>query len=199
MKGVIGVGSWKARFCLGYFKCSVTCLHANWNGRWWFSCSVTSNSLWPHGLQHTRPPCPSLSPGVSSNSCILSQWCHPTISSLSHPSPPALALSQHQCLFQWVGWFDLLAVQGTLKSLLQHHSSKASVLQHSAFFMVQLSHLYMTTRKTIAFIIWTFVSKVISLLFNTLSSFFSKEQEYFNFMTAVTIFSDFGVQENKVW
>ena len=67
--------------------------------------------------------------------------------------------------------FDLLAVQGTLKSLLQHHSSKASILQHSAFFMVQLSHLYMTTGKTIALTIWTFVGKVISLLFNMLSRF----------------------------
>ena len=62
-------------------------------------------------------------------------------------------------------WFDLLAVQGTLKSLLQHHSSKVSILQCSAFFMVQLSHLYMLTRKTIAFIIQTFVGKVISLFF----------------------------------
>ena len=66
-------------------------------------------------------------------------------------------------------WFDLLAVQGTLKSLLQHHSSKASILQHSAFFMVQLSHLYMTTEKIITLTIWTFVSKVMSLLFNMLS------------------------------
>ena len=68
-------------------------------------------------------------------------------------------------------WFDRLAVQGTLKSLLQHHSSKASILQYSAFFTVQLSHLYMITGKTIALIIWAFVSKVISLLFNTLSRF----------------------------
>ena len=68
-------------------------------------------------------------------------------------------------------WLDLLAVQGTLKSLLQHHSSKASILHHSAFFMVQLSHAYMTTRKTIALTIWTFVGKVMSLLFNTLSRF----------------------------
>ena len=65
-----------------------------------------------------------------------------------------------------IDWFDLLAVQGTLKSLLQHHKSKALVLQCSAFFMVQLSHTYMTTGKTIALTIWTFVSKVISLLFN---------------------------------
>ena len=64
--------------------------------------------------------------------------------------------------------FDLLAVQGTLKSLLQHHSSKASILQHSTFFMVQLSHPYMTTGKNIALTIWTFVSKVMSLLFNML-------------------------------
>ena len=66
-------------------------------------------------------------------------------------------------------WLDLLAVQGTLKSLLQHHSSKASILQHSAFFIVQLSHPYMTTRKTIPLTSWTFVSKVMSLLFNMLS------------------------------
>ena len=66
-----------------------------------------------------------------------------------------------------IDWFDLLAVQGTLKSLLQHHSSKASILQHSAFFMVQLSHLYMTTGKTIALTIQTYVSKVVSLLSNT--------------------------------
>src|SRR5574341_1075162 len=66
-------------------------------------------------------------------------------------------------------WLDLLAVQGTLKSLLQHHSSKASILQRSAFFTVQLSHPYMTTGKTIAFTRWTFVGKVMSLLFNMLS------------------------------
>ena len=70
-----------------------------------------------------------------------------------------------------IDWLDLLAVQGTLKSLLQHHSSKASILQHSAFFVVQLSHPYMTTGKTIALTIWTFVGKVMSLLFNMLSRF----------------------------
>ena len=68
-----------------------------------------------------------------------------------------------------IDWLDLLAVQGTLKSLLQHHNSKASILWHSAFFMVQLSHLYMTTGKTIALTRWTFVGKVMSLLFNMLS------------------------------
>ena len=90
----------------------------------------------------------------------------------------------------------LLAVQGTLKSLLQHHSSKASILQRPAFFIVQLSHPYMTTGKTIAFTRWTFVGKVMSLLFNKLSkfSFSSKEQVSINFMAAVTICSDFGAQ-----
>ena len=68
-----------------------------------------------------------------------------------------------------IDWFDLLAVQGTLKSLLQHHSSKVLILQHSAFFIVQLSHPYLTTRKTIALTRWTFVGKVMSLLFNMLS------------------------------
>ena len=72
-------------------------------------------------------------------------------------------------IFFWMDWLDLLAVQGTLKSLLQHHSSKASILWCSAFFMVQLSHPYMTTGKTIALTRWTFVGKVMSLLFNMLS------------------------------
>ena len=70
-----------------------------------------------------------------------------------------------------IDWFDLLAVQGTLKSLLQHHSSKASILWCSAFFMIQLSYPYMTTRKTIALTLWTFVGQVMSLLFNMLSRF----------------------------
>ena len=95
-------------------------------------------------------------------------------------------------------WLDILAVQGTLKSLLQYHSLKASIIWHSAFFTVQLSHAHMTTGKTTALTIWTFVSKVMSLLFNTLSkfhSFSSKEQVSFNFMAAVTICSDFEAQE----
>ena len=90
---------------------------------------------------------------------------------------------------------DLLAVQGTLKSLLQHCSSKASILQSSAFFTVQLSHPYMTTGKTIALTRWTFVGKVMSLLLNMLST---KEQVSFNIMAAVTICSDFGAPQNKV-
>ena len=117
-----------------------------------FSCSAVSNSLWPHGLQHARPPCPSSTPGVYSNSSPLSRWCHPAISSSVVPFSSCL---QHQGLFnesalrmRWpkswsfsfninpsnehsglisfkMDWLDLLAVQGTLKSLLQHHSSKA--------------------------------------------------------------------------
>ena len=161
-----------------------------------FSRSVVSNSLWPHGQQHARLPCPSLCPWVCSNSCPSSWWCHPALSSSVAPSPSALSLSQHQGLFQWVSsshqvakvlsfsislsneysglisfridWFDLLAVQGTLKSLLQYHISKASVLQCSAFFMVQLSHPDMTTGDTIALTWWTFLGNDVSV-FNTLS------------------------------
>ena len=153
-----------------------------------FSCQVLSDSSWPHGLQHARLPCPSLSPGACSNSCPLSQWCHPTISSsvspFSYPqSFPASGSFPMSQLFGLGGpriggstsasvlpmnmhsWFPLgltgdLAVQGTLKSLLKHDSSKASVLWCSAFFTVQLSHLYIT-RKTIALTIWTFVGKMM--------------------------------------
>ena len=98
-------------------------------------------------------------------------------------------------------WLDLLAVQGTLKSLLQHHTSKASILRHSAFFTVQLSHLYMTTGKTIALARWTFVDKVMSRLFNMLSRLvisFLPRSKCLNFMAAVTICSDFGAPKNKV-
>ena len=97
-------------------------------------------------------------------------------------------------------WLDLLAVQGILRSLFQQFSSKASILWRSAFFIIQLSHPYMTTRKTIALTRQTFVDKVMSLLFNMLSSlvsFSSKEEASFNFMAAV-ICSGFGAQENKV-
>ena len=98
--------------------------------------------------------------------------------------------------------FDLLAVQGTLKSLLQHHSSKASVLRCSAFFTVQLSHPYMTTGKSKALTRQNFVGKVMSLLFNTLSrlviAFLPRSKCLFNFMAVVTICSDFGAPQNKV-
>ena len=98
-------------------------------------------------------------------------------------------------------WFDPLAVRRTLKSLLQHHSSKASIFWHSAFFIVQLSHSYMTTEKTIALTRRTFVGKVMSLLFNMLSRLvitFLPRSKNLNFMAAITIFSDFGTPQNKV-
>ena len=94
-----------------------------------------------------------------------------------------------------IDWFDLFAVQGTLKTLSQHHKLKASVLQFSTFFMVQLSYHYMTARKTVPLTLWTFVGKVMSLLFNTPSrfvSFSSKKPASFNFISAVTVCSDFG-------
>ena len=139
-----------------------------------------SDYLRPHGLQHARPPCPSPTLGVHSNSYPLSRWCHPAISSSVVPFsscpqslPPSESFPMSQ-LFAWgsqstgvsalasffqrnpglisfrMDWLDLFAVQGTLKSLLQHYSSKASILRHSAFFTVQLSHSYITTGKTIA-------------------------------------------------
>ena len=99
-----------------------------------------------------------------------------------------------------IDWFDLLAVQGTLKSLLQHYSSKVSVPRCSAFFMIQLSHLYMTTGKTIVLTRQTFVSKVMPLFFIMPSRFviIFFQGASFNFMVAVTISTDFRAQENKV-
>ena len=95
-----------------------------------------------------------------------------------------------------IDWFDLLAVQGTLKSLLEHHSSKASILWCSAFFMAQLSHPYMTTGKTIPWTKWTFVGKVMSLLLNRLArfviAFLPRNKYLLNLMAPVTIRSDFG-------
>jgi len=97
---------------------------------------------------------------------------------------------------------DLLEVQGTLRSLLQHHSSKASILQRSAFFTVQLSHPYMTTGKTIALTRWTSVGKVMSLFFNMLSrlviTFLPRNKHFSNFMAAITIYRDFGAPQNKI-
>ena len=162
-----------------------------------FSHSVVSDSLRPHESQHTRPPCPPPTPGVYPNSCLSSRWCHPAISSSVIPfsscpqSLPASGSFPVSQLFAWGGqsigvsasasvlpirlisfrmdWLDLLAVQGTLKSLLQHNSSKASIFRRSAFFIVQPSHPYMTTGKTIALTRRTFVGEVMSLLFNMLS------------------------------
>ena len=113
---------------------------------------------------------PSIFPSIrifSNESVLRIRW--PKYWSFSFSISPS---SEHSGLISFrMDWLDLLAVQGTLKSLLQYHSSKASILQCSAFFMVQLSHPYMTTAKTIALTRWTFVSKVMSLLFNTLSRF----------------------------
>ena len=148
-----------------------------------------SNSLLPHGLHHGRLPCPSPTPGAYSNSCPLSQWCHPTISSSvipfssclqSFPASGSFPVSQFFAsgvqstrvsgLISFrMDWFDLFAVQRTLKSHLPHHSSKASILWCSAFFILQLSHPYKTTGKNIALTRWTFVGKGMSLLLNILS------------------------------
>ena len=109
--------------------------------------------------------------------------------------------NEHSGLIFRMGWLDLLAVQGTLKSLLQHHSSKASILQCSAFFIVQISHPYMTTGKAIGLTRRTFVDKVMSLLLNMLSRLvitFLPRSKPFNFMAALIICSDFGAQKNKV-
>ena len=110
-------------------------------------------------------------------------------------SPP----NEHSGLISFkMDWLDLLAVQGTLKSLLQHHGSNASILQHSAFFIGQLSHPYLTNGKIIALTRRTFVGKVMSQLFNMLSrlviTFFSRSK-CLNFMAAVTIYSDFGAPQ----
>ena len=111
--------------------------------------------------------------------------------------------NEHSGLISFrMDWLDLLAIQGTLKSLLQHSRSKALILQHSVVFIVQLSHPYMTTEKTIALTRWIFVGKVMSLLFNVLSrlviTFLPRKQVSFTFMAAVTICSDFGAQENSL-
>ena len=161
-----------------------------------FSCSVVSDSLRPHELQHTRPPCLTATPGSHPDYCPSSQWCW----SFSFSINPS---NEHPGLISFrMDSLDLLAVQGTLKSLLQHHTSKASILSCSAFFMVQLSHPFITTEKTIALTKGTFVGKVMSLLFNMLPRFviaFLPRSKSFNFVAAVTIHSDFGAQENEIW
>ena len=166
------------------------------NGYYQFSSVAQScPTLWPHGQQHSRPPCPSPTPELTQ---IHVHWVSDAIQPsqpLLSPSPPPSVFpsinesvlrtrwpeywsfsfsispsNEHSGLISFRrDWLDLLAVQGTLKNLLQHHSSKASILRHSAFFIVQLSHPYMTTGKTIALTRWTFVGKVMSLLFKKLS------------------------------
>ena len=161
-----------------------------------FSHSVVSDSLQLHGLKHARLPCPSSTPGACSNSCPSSRWCHPAISSSVIPFssclqsfPPSgtfpmsqLFTSSSQNIIasastsvlpmtiqDWfalgsTGWISLLS-----KELLRVFSN-TTVLQHSAFFIVQLSHPYMTTGKAIPLTIWTFINKVMSLLIKMLSS-----------------------------
>ena len=139
-----------------------------------FSRSVVSDSLQPRESQHNRPPCPSPTPGAHSNSCPSSRRCHPHLILcrslfLLPPIPPSIRVFSNESTLhmRWpkywsvslsispsnehpglvssgMDWLDLLAVQGTRESLLQHHSSKVSILWHSAFFTVQLSHPYMT-------------------------------------------------------
>ena len=155
-----------------------------------FSCSVITDSLGPHGPQHTRLPYPSPTPRTCSKSCPCSWWCHPTISSSVVPFSSCLQPFPESESFQMspffasggqsIGasasasilpkniqdWFPLeltglISLQSKrISSLLQHHSSKASVLWHSAFFIVQLSHPYIATGKTIGLTKWTFVGKV---------------------------------------
>ena len=153
-----------------------------------------SDSLWPHGLQHARFPCPSPTPGAYSNSCPSSRWCYPTISSSVIPfschlqSFPASGYFQMSWFFasggQSIGvsvsasvlpmniqdWFPLgLTGWISLQSLLQHHSSKASIIQCSALFMVQFLSMRDYWKKNMALTRWIFVGKVMSLLFNMLS------------------------------
>ena len=162
-----------------------------------FSRSVMSDSLQPHGLQHARLPSPELAQAHVHR--VGDAIHHPTISSSvvpfsclqSFPASGSFPVSQffasggqkywsfsfsinpsigYSGLISFkMNWLDLLAVQGTLKSLLQHHNLKASILWLSTFFIVQLSHPYMTTGKIIALTRWTFATKVMSLLFNMLS------------------------------
>ena len=193
-----------------------------------FSCSVVSDSLLLPGLQHARLPCPSPTPRVYSNSCPYSRWCHPTMCCplllLASIFPSIRVFSNESALHnRWpkywsfsfsispsneysglisfrIDWLDLLAVQETFKSLLQHHSSKALMLWCWAFFIVQLSHPYMTTGKT-ALTRWSFVSKVISLLFNMLSRLviaFVPRTKSFYFMASSHHLQWFWSPQNKV-
>ena len=153
-----------------------------------FSRSVVSDSLRPHESQQARPPCPSPTPRVHSNSRPSSRWCHLILCRLLlllPPIPPSIRVFSNESTLgmKWprywsfsfsiipskeiprlisfrMDWLDLLAVQGTLKSLLQHHTSKASIIWRPAFFTLQLSHPYMTTGKTIALTKRTLVGNV---------------------------------------
>ena len=213
----VGLGSLKLLFNSLAFHCC---------------CSVVKSCLTLrfYEPQRARLLCPSLSPMVYSNSCLLRQWSFPTVSSpvipfLLLPSifpsirffPTELALCI-RCPKYWsfnfsispsikysemisfrIGWFYLLAVHGTLKSLLWHHSSKVSIFQSSGCLMVQLPHPCMTVGGTIALTVWGFVGKVLSLLLIHCIVYSYKEQESFNSVAAVTIYADFGTQKSDIW
>ena len=163
------------------------------------SVAQSCPTLWSHEPQHGRPPCPSPTPRVHPNPCPLCRWCHPTISASvipfsscpqSFPASKSFQMSssnqvakvlqfsfnispsnEHLGLVSLrMDWLDLLAVQRTLKSLLQYRSSEALFFQHSPFFILQLSHPHMVTGKIIALARQTLVGKVMSLLFNMLSA-----------------------------
>ena len=159
-----------------------------------------THSHWVNDVIQPSHPLSSVFPSIrifSSESVLCIRW--PKYWSFSFSINPS---NEYSGLISFrIDWLDLLVIQGTLKSLLQHHSSKASVLQWSAFFVIQLSHPYMTSGKTIALTRQTFVGTVMSLLFDMLSgfviAFFPKEHASFDFMAASTICSDFGAQENK--
>ena len=189
-----------------------------------------SDSLQPHGLQYIRPPCPSTSPEVCPSSCPFHQWCplilwHPLLLLPSMSLNIRDFCNELSVHIRWpkywnfsfsinpsseysgfislkIEWFDLFTLQGTLRSLLQHHSSKASILWRSAFYTVQLSRPYMTTGKNIALTMWTFVGILMSLLFSTPSRFvivFLPRSKWFSdFMAAVTIRSGFRAQEEEI-
>ena len=156
----------------------------------------------PNHLIFCRPLLllPSIFPSIrvfSNESALHIRW--PKYWSFSFKISP---YNEHQGLTFRMDWLDPLAVQGTLKSLLQHHSSKASIFQRAAFFIVQLSHPYMTTGKTIALTRWTFVGKVMSLLFNILSRlviiFLPSSKSILISWLQSSICSDFGAQKYKV-
>ena len=151
-------------------------------------------------LCHPLLPLPSIFPSIrvfSNESDLRIRW--PKYWSFSFSIRPSNEYSG--LIFFRTGWLDLLAVQGTLKGLLQHHSSKALILQCSAFFIFQLSHPYMTTGKIIALTRWTLVGKVMSLLFRMLSRLvidFLPRSKCLNFMAAITICCDLEPPKNKV-
>ena len=195
-----------------------------------FSRSVVSDSLRTRESQHTRPPCPSPTPKPTSIKSVMPSnhlilCCLLLLLPSIFPSIRVFA-NESALRIRWpkywsfsfsvspfnkysrlisfrMDWLDLLAVQGTLKSLLQHHSSEASILQSLAFLIVQLSHSYMTTGKIRGLTRQTFVGKVMSLLFNMLSrliiAFLPRSKHLLiSWMAAVTIYSDLGAPQNRV-